>query len=253
MKIACFQYDTAWEDRDANLATVARMLDEMPSDTDMVILPELFAVGFTMNIDGVVEDAEGPTHEFLAREAGTRGIRIVGSAVHDQNGLGRNMALVYNSEGEHVCSYAKIHPFSYAGENEYYAEGTEITIFESKGMAFCPFVCYDLRFPEIFRKAVRRGVDAFILPANWPTARLDHWKTLIRARAIENQAYMIAVNRTGEGNGVAYPGHSMVIDPWGDVVAELGDEEGILSAEISRERVEHIRSTYPFLKDMKHV
>lgn len=255
MKIALLQWDTAWEDREANFDTVQRYVRELVSeeDPDLICLPELFATGFTMNVENCGEIPDGPTHDFLSELSREHNTFVLGSAIYrePEEEKGRNMALLYDDNGERMAQYAKIHPFSYLEEDNYYTAGSELTLIDLEGFTICPLICYDLRFPELFRTAVLNGADCFVLPANWPSSRLDHWKTLLTARAIENQSYIIAPNRTGSGDDLPFPGHSTVIDPWGEVVGQLDSEEGWLCCEILPDRVADIRSDYPFLNDLK--
>ncbi len=253
MHISLLQWDTAWEQPEKNFDRVRELLEDRlaVSDPDLVCLPEMFATGFSMNVEEIAEEPDGPTHEFLSDLAREHGMFLQGSAVHRSGDLGENMALIYDPDGTLVCQYSKIHPFSYLDENEHYRSGSEVRTVNINGFTVCPVICFDLRFPEIFRRGVVRGADLFLVPANWPSSRLDHWQTLLRARAIENQAFVVAPNRTGEGNGLRFPGNSMVVDPWGQVRSSMGEEEGGITVEITLDEVVETRQEYPFLRDMK--
>ncbi|MGE5611551.1 MAG: nitrilase-related carbon-nitrogen hydrolase [Bacillota bacterium] len=167
------------------------------------------------------------------------------------DGRGRNEAVVFSPEGEEVACYQKIHPFTFGGEANHYAAGSEIVTFRWGAFTVCPFVCYDLRFPEVFRLAVRRGADLFAVIANWPASREHHWLTLLQARAIENQAYVVGVNRCGRGNVLAYSGRSVIIDPRGRIVADAGNGEGVVHAAVDAESLRNYREAFPALRDMR--
>ena len=163
----------------------------------------------------------------------------------------KNTVLVFDPSGTCMARYAKLHPFSYSGEDRHYAPGTSLAFFPAGGFEIGLAICYDLRFPELFRALSSRGVDLFLVPANWPTTRREHWLTLLRARAIENLAYVVGVNRTGEGGGLCYPGASIVYGPFGEIVGETGSEAQLLTVELDPGEVGRIRSSYPFLQDAK--
>ena len=161
------------------------------------------------------------------------------------------MALAVSPGGEILGRYAKLHPFSYAGETEHYEPGGEIVTFDWEGLTAAPFICYDVRFPEIYRRAVRRGARLFLTIANCPSARVHHWTTLLIARAIENQAYVAGVNRSGSDPNAAYPGASIVVDPKGEIIARAGAGEEVLVAEIDPVVVDEYRAAFPVLRDLR--
>jgi len=253
MRIALLQWNTAWEDPRANFDHVRERLASVcrDQDPDFVSLPELFATGFTMNVDELAEEREGPTDAFLREMAAEHDIYLQGAAIHRADDRGENTALIYNPDGELVCRYVKVHPFSYEDEDRYYRPGDAVRTVDVHGFTICPVICYDLRFPELFREGVRQGADLFLVPANWPTPRLDHWRTLLRARAIENLSYVAAANRAGSGGGLDFPGHSCVYGPWGEKTSELDDTPGYLVQDVSPARVREVRADYPFLQDMR--
>ncbi len=147
--------------------------------------------------------------------------------------------------------FHKLHPFTFGGEAEHYTAGRDIKVFSAGVFAIAPFICYDLRFPEVFRAAVRRGANLFVVIANWPTPRDYHWTALLKARAIENQAYVIGVNRCGNDPHHFYLGHSVVLDPHGRTVAEAGTEEGIISADLDLPSLIRYRHEFPVIEDMR--
>ncbi len=252
MRVCCCQFDIAWEDKPANHARVAALLDEAKLEGgSLVLLPEMFATGFSMDVARIAEDAQGPTHQFLAETSRRLGVWVVAGVVtRGADGMGRNEAVVFSAEGKEVARYCKMHPFSYGKEAGHYGRGEGPVAFEWGGMRVSPFVCYDLRFPEVFRAAVMGGAQLLCVIANWPSARESHWVTLLRARAIENQAYVAAVNRCGNEPKIGYSGRSMVIDPRGEIVVDAGDGEKVIGAEVDVGEVTRYRAEFPALKDV---
>jgi omega-amidase len=252
MKVAVIQHDTVWEDAPANYAKVEALLDSvMGQGPQLLCVPEMFATGFSMNVAAIAEEAEGPTFGFLRDLARERAIYVQGSVPEKGPDKGLNACLTFDPQGRLLCRYHKIHPFSYGGEDKHYARGRELPVFAlGEFMAATP-ICYDLRFPEIFRHATRRGANLFIVPANWPVQRRHHWRSLAIARAIENLSWVVAINRVGEGGGLAFPGTSMVISPVGDVVFEADDREQAFVAEVDLETLKAARERFRFLDDVR--
>ena len=214
----------------------------------------MFATGFSMAAVNLPEGDGRRVEAFLAETARAHGVFLLGGVVNlGSGGLGRNETVVFSPEGGLVARYTKIHPFSLGGEAEHYEPGNEVVTFPCGGWAVAPFICYDLRFPEVFRVAARRGAQLFVVIASWPTVRIEHWRALLRARAIENQAYVVGVNRCGTDPKLAYPGRSVVVDPLGDLVADAGEGENCLGVEIDLERVAAWRRDFPALRDMRFV
>ena len=252
MRIVAIQLDVVWEEPQANFARVRELLSSsVPERGALVVLPELFACGFSMNVDRVGEDEPRATELFLRDVAREFEVFVVGGVAARSNGRVRNEAVVTNPAGEIVSRYAKLHPFSPAGENEAYAAGNDVVVFKWQDFDVAPFVCYDLRFPEVFRRATCRGANMFVVIANWPTTRIAHWITLLQARAIESEAYAIGVNRCGRDPNQAYPGRSLVVDPHGKVIADAGDGEKVVTAEVDIDVVRDVRRSLPFLADMR--
>ncbi|HOJ58939.1 MAG TPA: carbon-nitrogen family hydrolase [bacterium] len=253
MKIIGVQLDIVWENKQANFAKVGSLLEEVPIDPgSLIVLPEMFATGFSMNVAAMAEDESGGTFAFL-KDLARRRQAFVGGGVVTRNpdGRGCNEAVIIDSRGFLYSRYSKIHPFSLAGENRHYAPGNRIVTFPLHEFTVAPFICYDLRFPEIFRLAVRRNVDLFMVIACWPAKRESHWMALLAARAIENQAYVIGVNRCGADPEHAYSGRSQIVDPSGRVIADAGNDEGLLRAELDHAWVENYRRELPFLTDRR--
>jgi omega-amidase len=253
MRVACCQLDIVWEDKPANYRKVRSLLAQaqLPADT-LVVLPEMFATGFSMNVAVTREEAPFPTESFLAKMACDLHLSVIGGfAGAGQDGQARNQAAVFSPTGQRLGRYSKMHPFSLGGEAQHYAAGTEIVAFEWQGCQVAPFICYDLRFPELFRAAVRRGVALFVVIANWPSRRIDHWITLLQARAIENQAYVVGVNRCGADPKHSYTGRSLVVDHHGVIRLDLGYSERVESIDLDLAAVEAWRKEFPALRDMQ--
>ncbi len=252
MHVACCQLDTVWENKAANHARVCALLDaaDVPLGA-LVVLPEMFATGFSMNVAAVAEGDARETTAFLSETARARGVFVLaGLVTKGDDGRGRNEAVLFDPDGQEQARYQKMHPFSFGGEAKHYAPGDHPIVASVGEFALAPFVCYDLRFPEAFRSAARRGAELFIVIANWPTARVAHWIALLIARAIENQAYVVGVNRCGQDPQLAYPGRSLVIDPQGNVLADAGSGEGILQADLDRDALLAWRQAFPALADI---
>jgi omega-amidase len=252
VKVYCCQLDIAWEDKERNFARTRDLLAvTKPEPGSLIVLPEMFATGFSMNVAGIHEPAGDKTEQFLQTLASEHNSCVIGGIVtRDRQGQGRNEALVFSPEGKMLARYAKIHPFSLGGESGSYSRGFEIVTFDFGGFKIAPFVCYDLRFPEIFRAAVQQGAEMFVLIANWPTRREQHWVTLLQARAIENLAWTVGVNRSGKDPQHVYPGRSMIVDPHGFIRADAGMGEGIAIAEADLPTVRSWREQFPALRDM---
>ena len=253
MKAFALQIDIAWEDKDANFALAAQAIEQAdPRPGDLVVLPEMFATGFSMNVAQIAEGPDGPTHAFLAETARGRAVFLVaGFAAAAADGRGRNVAVVYGPDGQLTATYSKLHPFSYAGEADFYEPGDSLVTAPVGGMLACPLICYDLRFPEPFRIAARRGAELFIVIANWPDGRAEHWRALLIARAIENQACVIGVNRTGSDPKCTYAGGSMLVDHQGQILAEADAHTPFIAAEFDLPALRSWRETFPALADVR--
>jgi predicted amidohydrolase len=253
MKVAAIQHDIVWEDPPANFAQLApRIAAAADAGARLAVLTEMYSTGFSMDTERTAEPVDGPSVQFLMEQARTQGLWVCGSVPEVQPGDDRpSNSLVLAAPDGAVHRYRKIHPFTYGGEHEKYAAGeTRVTV-DIEGVRCSLFVCYDLRFADEFW-ALAPNTDCYVIVANWPAPRRDHWRTLIRARAIENQAYVVAVNRVGRGGKLDYAGDSAVIGPFGEVEAEAdGPIETTLFADVDPERVETTRARYPFLPDRR--
>jgi omega-amidase len=253
MQVIGVQLDVQWEDKATSIDRARRLIERArPERGALVVLPEMYSTGFSMNVKAIAEGAERVGERLLESVAREYGAYVLGGVVNiGADGKGRNQAVVYSPDGREVCRYDKCYPFTMGREGEHYAAGDRVELFEWNGMKVAPLVCYDLRFPEPFREAVRRGAQAFVVIASWPSYRAHHWTTLLAARAIENLAYVVGVNRCGRDPKHPYPGRSMVVDPHGKVLADAGEAEGVVAADLDAAVVESWRWEFPALRDMK--
>jgi predicted amidohydrolase len=228
------------------------MIEEAaPKRGALVILPEMFASGFSMNVHAAA-DEDGALREFLAGAAREFGVLMMGGVVtRAPDGRGENRAIVFSPDGKQVANYSKMHPFRLGGEADHYAAGDAVVTFDWAGVTVAPLICYDLRFPEVFRAAMRKGAEVMTVIASWPLPREEHWVTLLKARAIENLAYVAGVNRAGTDPKYSYFGRSMLVDPKGVVLAEAGREQGVIRAEVDVGFLRGWRKDFPALEDAR--
>ena len=220
----------------------------------------MFSTGFSMDLQATAERQDRPAEKFLAELARHYGCHVLGGVVNvAADGLGRNEAVLYGPAGLEIMRYAKMHPFFHSGEAQYFAPGNSPVVAD---LACCEpgrqgparlsgFICYDLRFPEVFRSAAMAGAEVLAVIANWPASRCEHWRALLVARAIENQAWVVGVNRAGSDPDVSYFGGSAVVDPRGWVVAEAADGEMVLQAELDLAALRQYRREFPALDDVR--
>ncbi len=247
LTITIVQEDLHWHDAAANRDAFARAIDTLRDDTDLIVLPEMFSTGFTMDAPGNSESMDGPTVNWLREQSAQSGKAICGSLIIEEAGAYYNRFLFACPDGE-LHTYDKRHLFRLADEHEHYAAGTERVVFTYRGVRICPQVCYDLRFPVWSRN--RGDYDLLIYVANWPDRRHHAWATLIRARAIENQCFVAAVNRTGtDGNSLPYKGGSAIIDYLGEELVDLGDRVAAGTATVDLNAMRTFRERFPFHKD----
>ncbi len=253
MKIYGLQIDSVWENKAPNHAKVTALLDRANPETgSLVVLGEMFATGFSMNVAAIHDSETHETQTFLARTAAERGIFLLGGIVtKDASGLGRNESVVYSPEGKEVARYCKLQPFTLGGEKANYVAGDDVCLFRWQEFTVASFICYDLRFPELFRRAAQRGANLITVIASWPDARVDHWLSLLKARAIENQAYVIGVNRCGNDPKLYHSGRSSIFDYSGKLLADAGSEEGWIEADVDLASLNEYRKALPFLADIR--
>ncbi|MDA8018947.1 MAG: carbon-nitrogen family hydrolase, partial [Thermoanaerobaculia bacterium] len=233
MKIAAFQSDIAWEEPQTNFERLESWIGRAKDQgAELLALPEMFACGFSMATERVAEPVDGPSTRFLIEGARRHGLWLAGSVPERAEGDARpaNTLILAGPDGT-VHRYRKIHPFSYAGEDEHYVAGTERITVEIGGVRITPFVCYDLRFADEFW-AEAANTDLYLVVANWPETRARHWIALLQARAIENQAFVAGVNRVGTGGKLSYSGDSRILDPMGDLIVAASGQETLLVADV---------------------
>lgn len=248
MKIALIQFDTRWEDKTSNLTTVSDAITNLKEKVDLVVLPEMFTTGFTMNPAKVAEQEEGLTLKMLQNLAIEQDVAIVGSWVIEDDEKYYNRLYFVFPDGSYK-TYNKRHLFTLAGEEKVYHAGNEKLVISYKGWSICPLICYDLRFP-VYSRIVNQDYDLLLYVASWPDRRIYAWDSLLKARAIENMSYVVAVNRCGvDPNGLAYSGHSQAIDYMGNYLVEPLINDQIKIIEIEKESLQKARQKFAFLND----
>jgi omega-amidase len=254
MKIALIQMNMVWENKTANLVKAEKFFMKAAREScDLLVFPEMFNTGFTMNITAAAEEKKGEAFCLLSGLAEKYGLNVIAGLALKENTRkkAKNQAVFIDRNGSINATYTKVHPFSLAGEDKYFYAGRTPVFFQIEGVPATVFICYDLRFPEIFRDIAKSVYLIFVI-ANWPSSRKDHWETLLKARAIENQCFVIGVNRTGkDGNGISYPGASRVFDPLGNELCAGNATEQFIVCEVDPGQAEEVRSRFPFLADMK--
>jgi len=251
MKVAGIQMDIAWENPTENFARARRMAGEaVDQGARLVVLPEMFATGFSMRADVVAGFAE-ETRGFLSGLAAEFSAFLLAGYGEPANPRPANACSVFDPTGAELLHYRKMHPFSMAKEDVHYVAGESVETAAVEGVRVTPLICYDLRFPEPFRAAAAR-TDIFCVVANWPEPRHRHWSLLLKARAIENQAYVLGVNRVGTGDGLVYTGDSALLDPMGDSVSTARPgEPGVFAGDVDAAEVGRVRERFGFLRDRK--
>ncbi len=260
MRAHLLQTDIIWEDRPANHARVAAMLADLrPGRGDLVVLPEMFDTGFSFRLE-VMADSDGRTLGFLRDVAAKHAITLQGArTVIGSDGKGRNRASVIGPDGSALVEYDKIHPFSFGRESEFFTGGDQVMTYRwsagpgaHEATTVCPAICYDLRFPELFRRGVlEHGAEVIALGANWPLPRALHRTVLAQARAIENQAYVLTVNRAGSDPHLKYAGGSVAFGPQGEPLGALGEEAGVLTVDIGLAGLRAWREKFPAVRDAR--
>lgn len=253
LRVALGEYDTGWHQPEGSLNRAEVVIARAASTgARLVVLPEMCASGFTMEPQDWAEALDGPSFVRLAKLARQYDVWIIAGLAMRDGPSYQNVAAVFDDHGELVATYAKQRLFGYASEHDHYVAGGAPLVVNIDGVRVSPFICYDLRFPELFR-ATAPVADLLVVIANWPRARRPHWDALLPARAIENLAYLVGVNRTGLGNGVQYDGGSAAYDPWGVPSAVRIAVASPSVVDVSTERVAAVRGKYPFLEDIKEL
>lgn len=250
MKVAAIQHDIVWEDPVANFRRLRpRISTAAEEGARLVVLTEMWSTGFSMNSAEIAEPPDGPTATFMHECAAAIGVWVAGSFPERTEGydLPTNRLLLAGPAGEDH-RYSKIHPFTYSGEHHHYAAGRGQITVDIDGVRVTPTICYDLRFTDLFWDRAA-DTDLYVVPANWPASRSLHWSTLLQARAIENQAYVLGVNRVGKGGRLDYTGDSRIVDPLGEAVDAAPGEEAMISADVDPAVVARVRADFPFMQD----
>lgn len=247
LKLTLAQSDLYWEDKAANLAMFSqKCLDA--GNTDVLVLPEMFNTGFSMNTE-LAETMQGPSLRWMRKEAAKHNIALCGSLAIREEGAFYNRFVWVDAQGN-LSFYDKHKLFALGQEAEHFSPGKKKCVVEYKGWRIALFVCYDLRFPAWNRNPKEEPYDLAIYVASWPVQRVEHWKQLLRARAIENQAYVVGVNRVGkDGNGLDYSGESSCIDPLGDIIYQQANTEDLATVLCNKSLLEDTRKRMPFLQD----
>ncbi|MGI9547287.1 MAG: amidohydrolase [Flavobacteriaceae bacterium] len=246
IKVALIQTELIWQDPQANRQHISGLLNSLSDKVDLIILPEMFTTGFTMNPEQIPKDQEDKTVSWMSEWAGRKKSAVAGSIIANQGGKYYNRFYFVTPDGERR-TYDKRHTFTLAGEDKIFTRGTDRLVIPYLGFKICPMICYDLRFPVWSRNT--DDFDVLIYAANWPSARVEAWDILLKARAIENMVYCIGVNRIGsDENGLLYAGHSAVYDSLGEALV-FSDKDEILLAELDKNHLETTREQLKFLQD----
>jgi len=258
LNITTIQANLIWEDKQANLQMLEQKINSIEERAEVVVLPEMFSTGFSMQPQRLAEKMDGETIAWMQRVAKEKRIILTGSIIIEEDDKYFNRLIWMLPNGE-FGQYDKRHRFAFAGEDKYYSAGNKRLITQVKGWRICMQVCYDLRFPVWARQQSpiddngqieKTEYDVLIYVANWPERRSHAWKTLLCARAIENQCYVVGVNRVGnDGNEIYHSGNSLVIDPLGEVLYHCADDEDVNTVTLSKNKLDEIREKFPFWKD----
>lgn len=248
LTISLLQADLSWENPQENLSYFSNQMAKINNDVDLIVLPEMFTTGFSMNAVELAEEIDGPTVNWMKKNAIEKESAVVGSVIIKEKEQYYNRLIFMFPSGEFQY-YDKKHTFTLAKEHETYSSGTQKLIIDYKGWKICPLICYDLRFPVWARNV--ENYDLLLYVASWPEKRVNAWDALLKARAIENMSYTIGVNRIGkDGNNYDYVGHSIICDCLGNPLSkELNENEEIISVQITKDYQEEIRNKLGFLKD----
>lgn len=252
MRLALAQTEPLWEDKEGNFRAALVFLEQArQKGADFILFPEMSMTGFSMHPEKIGETKENPvTLSFFREQAAKYGLYIGMGYVEYCQPKSYNRYAVISPTGEILADYRKIHPFTFGTESVHYAGGEELAFCQVKEFTVSPFICYDLRFPELFEIASEKA-ELIVVPANWPADRREHFMTLLRARAIENQCYIAGVNRVGHARTLSYTGDSMIVDPFGRVLTQAGDGEALLMADLELAPLRQYRKEFPARTDRK--
>lgn len=254
MRISLVQMHVEAGNPDANFERASGLMERAAAEKpDLIVLPEMWNTGYALDMIDSIADPEGKrTRAFASGFCRRHGVNVAAGSIAERREDGvYNTLRIFGRDGETAGEYDKIHLFRLMDEDKHLRPGQRHGLAEIDGVRVGAMICYDIRFPELARTLALAGVRLLVVPAEWPHPRLEHWRTLLRARAIENQMYVAACNRVGSSNGTDFFGHSMIVDPWGEIVAEAGEEETILTAEIDLDLVEEVRRRIPVFEDRR--
>lgn len=248
--VGLVQYSPVWEDKLSNQQRIKKLI-EQTGNIDLLVFPEMTLTGFTMKSADFAEELKGKSYSFFLELAKIKKCAIMYGVIEKGKNKNFNTLVHLNNQGKMIKTYRKIHPFSYSKEDKNYGKGKDIVISKVQGFKIGLSICYDLRFPELYRFYGKEKVDIIIDIANWPDTRIEHWRTLLKARAIENQCFVVGVNRVGSDPYVNYNGFSSVFNPMGKELLADENKEKIFDVEIDKALVNEVRENLPFLKDIR--
>ncbi len=251
MKVGLIQYDPEWENKKMNSDKISWLLSHNYEKHELLVFPEMTLTGFTMKAAEYGEELNGESFSFFSELARKYTAHILAGIIEKSEKKYYNSLVHINPEGKLLKTYRKIHPFSFSTEDKNYAKGEETVITKINDLSTGLSICYDLRFPELYRQYAKKKVDMLVVIANWPDTRIEHWRTLLRARAIENQCYVLGVNRVGNDPELKYNGYSAVVDPMGNEIISVSAEEKIVTADVFKDKADEVKTTLPFLNDIR--
>ena len=252
MKIGLLQYSPVWEDKEENKKKILQLLAS-EIDVDLLIFPEMTLTGFAMKSDEFAESLQGESFKFFSELAISKQTHIFAGVIVKGKRNSFNTLIHIKPDGKLLKLYRKIHPFSYSNEDQFFDRGSKPARTKVKNWQVGLSICYDLRFPELYRKYGKKRAHLIVIIANWPDTRIEHWRTLLKSRAIENLCFVAGVNRVGDAQGLHYNGFTSIYDPMGKEIIAVENEERIIIAEIDKNIVEETRKKFPFLDDIKLV
>ena len=250
MKIALLQYNPVWENKEENKKKILSLIRDI-EEVELLVFPEMTLTGFTMKSLEMSETINGESFRFYSSIAKEKSVNIFAGIIERRNQRTYNTLIHLKQDGHLVKLYRKVHPFSYSDENMHFNAGSKPATTKIRKWNIGLSICYDLRFPELFRKYGKKKTHLIVNIANWPDTRIEHWRTLLKARAIENQCYVVGVNRVGKDPKLNYIGFSSIFDPMGNEIISVKDEETLILADIDKKYVNDVREKFPFLNDIK--
>ena len=252
MKIYGVQFDSDWNNKKANFNLVSDLIKKrVVHQNSLIVLPEMFATGFCLDPESTTKNEPKGTELFISDLAKKMKSWIMGGMTYPakEKGKAYNSAVTFDPNGQRISVYKKLHPIPILGEDRVHLEGRTIENLSIGPFNVTPAICYDLRFPELFRSALKSGTNLFVVLGCWPKSRINHWVTLLKARAIENQSYVVGVNRIGKDEDLEYGGRTMVVSSQGEILADGEEKQGIVEASIDDSLVNNWRNQFPAVKE----